>query len=617
METVFANFHFLRPYWLGLLIPIVAWLLLQRRGQSRGGAWAAVCDSELLPHVINSASGAAAWRPYLVALSAALLSVAIAGPTWQRLPLPVFRDHAALVIALDLSRSMDAQDVAPSRLERARFKLTDLLKARRAGQTALVAYAAQPFTVSPLTDDSANVLAQLPALESAIMPSQGSRPDRAASRASELLTQAGMPSGDILLVTDGVDQDYVPAMLDAAAPLNIRISVLAVATNDGAPIPTAGGGFAKDAAGNIVLAQLRDGPLRELAKQTGGLYLPVQTGNEDIDRYLEFLELRRTRGAAERTDLFADQWYDAGPWLLLMALPLCALLYRRGLLLALTVVSLAPLEPVAAAESGGWWRNSDQQAARAFESENYERAAELFTSPDWQAAAAYRAGDYAAARDRLADDSDAEVDLAANETLRERRYNLGNALARMGEFEDALAAYDSVLEADPSHEDARHNRDLIDELLKQQEQQSQGGGQSENEDQQSGQQDQQSGGGQQGGNPDEERSAESDATGGQQQNASGEQSDEADAAQQRASEQEQEDASSEQTAEQQAMDDPPRESAGAQDIDAQADAGDESSQATEQWLRRIPDDPAGLLRRKFRYQYQQRYAGEANQEAPW
>ena len=170
-----AEFHFLRPFWLLAFIPLalfLRWLVGRGRG---GGAWETVCEPALLPYILAASGGRPGKTPLvLLALAATLAIIALAGPTWERLPRPALQKQAALVIGLDLSYSMYARDIQPSRWQQARFKIADLLDLRKEGQTALLVYAGAAFTVSPLTNDSNTIKAQLTALSPAIMPAPGS-----------------------------------------------------------------------------------------------------------------------------------------------------------------------------------------------------------------------------------------------------------------------------------------------------------------------------------------------------------------------------------------------------------------------------------------------------------
>jgi Ca-activated chloride channel family protein len=245
-----------------------------------------------------------------------LASLAMAGPSWEKLPQPVQRKEDALVILLDLSLSMLAEDISPSRLVRSRQKLLDLLETRKEGTTALVAYAGDAHVVSPLTDDRRTIANLLPALDPQIMPIAGSEPGIAVEQAVNLLRDAGLQRGRILLVTDGVreaDLNRISWQLDGTA---YRLSVLGVGTRDGSPIPLAGG-YLKTDDGDIVIPSLQREPLRQLAAENGGNYSDLSLDGSDLVRLaktanLETMEDDREGGRS------VDRWQDMGFWLLVL-----------------------------------------------------------------------------------------------------------------------------------------------------------------------------------------------------------------------------------------------------------------------------------------------------------
>lgn len=603
-----AEFHFLRPEWLWAL-PLfwfIAWWHL--RGRGRGGAWSRVVDPALLPFMVDSGPAEdVRTRGGALALAGTLAILALAGPTWERAPVPVFRKDAALVIALDLSSSMNAEDVTPSRLVRARFKVADLLRLRRDGQTGLVVFAAQSFVVTPLTDDTTTLLAQLQGLDTSIMPRQGSAPAAALEQAAELLTQAGMTLGHVLLVTDGADRATLARAAEVAERAGLAVSVLGVGTAQGAPVPDARGGFVRDTDGELVMSTLDADALADFAAAHAGLYLSLDSDDAALERLNRHIEAALAAHSERLDDLASSQWREAGPWLLLPLLLLAALGFRRGafFVLALACLPLAP--PPARADAAvdgisGWFRTADQAGADAFEQGDYAGAAGRFADRAWRGAARYRAGDYEQALEDYAEGDSARA-----------HYNRGNALARLGRYDEAVSAYDSALEADPNDADARHNKELIEELLEQQrQQQPPQQGQSDDEqreqDEQRGeQQGENQAGGESGSQsqPDQQQQQQSqgDASGepGEEQSEQAEaaQKNEAEAAEEK---EQQQQARPEQGEEDEQQADSPRQMA-----EAQSESDAERAQATEQWLRQIPDDPAGLLRRKFQYQYKQRY----------
>lgn len=322
-----SDLHFLRPEWL-LAIPawlaLVAWARRSTRGES---AWDRVCDPGLAPHVMDGGAPSRSRTFQLLAALAGIVAiVALAGPAWRELPQPVFRGQAALVIALDVSRSMNAEDIEPSRLARARLKVRDILDQRVDGQTALVAYAGDAFTVTPLTDDTRTIAALLPSLEPDMMPSPGSRPDRAIERGLALLRQAGTPRGRVLLVTDAAAGPRVDAAVERLAGAGYTLSVIGVGTPGGAPIPD-GDGFVRDDAGDVVVTALDEPALRALAARGGGTYARYRVDDADIGQVLPPSE---SAEEAVPAALETDRWREEGPWLLLLLVVAVLPLFRRG-----------------------------------------------------------------------------------------------------------------------------------------------------------------------------------------------------------------------------------------------------------------------------------------------
>ena len=429
-------------------------------------------DAHLLPHLLVGSEGAPRRLPIgLLALGWLVAVLALAGPVWERLPVPVFTVDAKRVILLDLSPSMNAADVPPSRLVRARFEVLDLLRASREGQVALVAYGPEPFVVSPLTGDAQTIADQVPRLTSDLIPVPGPRrTDRALEAAAELLAQGGAGPGEVILISDGVsaaasvaaDRASSVAAARALAGAGHRVSVLAVGTPEGAPVPDAAGGFASDAGGAIPLSRLDRQGLEALARAGGGRYVEPDAGDQDT-RALVDDSPRIESELVEQDGLTADQWREEGPWLLLALLPLAALAFRRGWLVpVLACAVLLPPAPGWALDWEALWQRADQRGARAYAAGDPAAAASTFQDPAWRAAARYRAGDYGGALGDLAGLAGPEAD-----------YNRGNALARQGELDDAIAAYERALEQAPSLEDAQANLELLRRLKEQQEQQEQ------------------------------------------------------------------------------------------------------------------------------------------------
>ena len=612
--------HFLPPEAFYAFVPLLLFVVLYLTSKATSRSWKAVCDDRLLPYILTAGGKKSGMLPMvLIMLASSLSIIALAGPVWEKLPQPVFREESALVIALDLSKSMHATDIKPSRIERAKLKVLDLIKARKGGQTALVVYAATAFTVTPLTDDDNTIANLVPSLEPELMPAQGSDISSALKLAAELLQQSGIKHGDVLVVTDGMPNSASGA-IDALTDSGHRLSIMGIGTLEGSPVPLSGG-FLTDASGAIVISRLEPAQLQKAALQGGGMFVSMQADDSDIEKLADLFASKRIKTETEDTELEADIWQEEGPWLLLLVLPLVALWPRRGWLLCLALLALPVPQPAYAfdtkqrwpGDTENLWLSPDQKAMKAFNAGNAEQAADLFKDNDWKAAAHYRAGNY-----------EKSSELLASPESSTGYYNKGNALAKLGNYEDAIKAYDEALNMDPDNEDARFNRELVTKALEQQQQQQNSQQQDSSQDQQQQQdsQQQQQSQDQSQQQQDEQSSdqqQQDDQSAEEQQNTEEKQDQLTDVNEQKddESKDEQEQPDAQQAEEQQ---DTEEQQLQAQQQDEAVEKEDaetvESEQAIEQWLRRIPDDPGGLMRRKFIYQYRQ-MPNQAEAQEPW
>ncbi len=587
-----ADFHFIRPYWLLALIPaIVVLVLLWRRKLSRGN-WSAVCDAELMPFILQQKPAEHNRAPLALGALTLLLSIiALAGPTWERLPAPAFRNDAALVIVLDLSSSMDAADVKPSRLERARFKISDILQQRKDGQTALIVFAEAAFIVTPLTTDTETISSQIKALDTSIMPTQGKNTDEALQLATQLLQQAGLQQGHILLMTDAVNSKTIKQASDIIG--QHHLSVMGIGTEEGAPVKAAKGGFMKDLNGNILLPRLEKSQLKKLASAGGGRYVTFTGNDSDIQSLSRFFDDPSIQQNQQAQDLYIDHWAELGPWLMLLILPLAAIGFRKGILSVLPLLFMLPADAFALS----WqdlWQTGDQQAQQAFNQQQYDAAAENFASAEWKAAALYKAGQFQQA-----------AELLASVKTPEGHYNRGNALAKTGQLQAAVAAYQDALNLDESHEDAQFNKELIEKHLQNQQQQDPppDNSSSENEKPQEEQQDQEKNSDQ----PEQNEHAQQDQQSSSESEPQEHQHDQHQADQNAEHQAEkQENEAQQMQAEEEQSEGDKAENMSAQQAAPPVEMTEEEKQATEQWLNRIQDNPSGLLKRKFKYQYGQR-----------
>jgi Ca-activated chloride channel family protein len=219
------EFHFLRPYWLLAIVPA---LLLCRgilRRQDVTASWGRTFDPHLLPFLLVSDGNKRRWKPvHLLLVVWILCSVALAGPTWKKTPSPFADDEAGLMVLLEVTGTMMATDVQPSRLERAKHKIRDLLEIRRGMATGLIVYSGSAHLVMPLTRDDRIITAMIDELTPDLMPSEGDALANAVTIAENIFSVAS-GSGSILLMTDSISPTQVNALSEKENQLPLQILV--------------------------------------------------------------------------------------------------------------------------------------------------------------------------------------------------------------------------------------------------------------------------------------------------------------------------------------------------------------------------------------------------------
>ena len=576
------EFHFLRAGWI-VLIPIAILLIFFfKRRMLTIGNWEKLIDKRLLPYVMSRRQlSDNQYKWWLISLISVLSIIALAGPTWERIEQPSFRTDQSLVIALDLSRSMNAQDITPNRLTRAKLKILDILERRQGTQVALIVYSANAFTVTPLTSDTDTIIALINSIDTSIMPSRGSYPALAIDKGLQLLNQASVSNGEIILVTDGGITSDSFSSAQKLRDEGYRLSALGIGSMNGAPIPKETGGFITDNTGQITISRLEVDDLKDLVEIGGGSYTSITSNDQDIDTLLS-----EVYSAVRESDdsVTTDQWKEFGPWLLLIVVPFGSLLFRKGWVFVFLLTIMPIDNSVYALDWNDLWKTRDQQAKEAMESGDYDKAIELFEDSEWLAAAHYRAGNYRQSANGYNNNSNID-----------HLYNHANSLAKIGQFEEAIENYEKVIAEEPNAEDALYNLNLLKDLLSE--------NQSSEENNDDGQSSEEASTGEQSQQQNGDESEQSDNEGNSK---TGDSDDESDAnPNQKLSNEEDIEAIEkelERAAEENSNQEPQQEDNNESGIEGRM--AQEQQQAMEQWLRRIPDDPGGLLRRKFRYQYQ-------------
>ncbi|AYG07668.1 VWA domain-containing protein [Pseudomonas fluorescens] len=566
--------HWFRPWWL-LLLPVLGWLLWQLwHRQKRAGRWQMILPPAFHAALLSGGNGRESKSPWLLLGLAWLLAVlALLGPGWQRVEQISQKPADPLVVLLELTPEMLATDSPPNRLEQARRKLVDLLQARSDAQTAIVVYAGSAHTLVPLSDDLATSRNLLEALRPSIMPEAGHRADLAVEKALGLLKHGGLGQGRLLLIGSSLskqERQGIRLLLQGQAP---SLSILGIGSREGTPVTQESGEFLKDEQGAILIPRLDSPTLKAFASEMGGRYRQARLDDKDL-RGLGLLDgPQNLRDDGQRLQL--DTWADQGYWLLLPLLLLAACAGRRGWLFCLPLLLLAAPQPSYAFSFDDLWLRPDQQGQYLLKHKRPAEAAEHFENPQWQGVALYEAGNYAEAARRFAEGSDAYS-----------HYNRGNALARTGELEAAIDAYEQALEAQPDLQPALKNKALVESLLLE-EPEPEPPAPEKNEDDEStqpGQTAQPGDSGQQ-------------ANGGEQSPQGAGQAGTADTQTGTPPVAGNNEVPGSELGDEQTTTPPLR--------PTESNLDEEHRQALEQWLRQIPDNPGELLRRKFWYEQQQ------------
>jgi Ca-activated chloride channel homolog len=457
MNGVLSQFHFLRPYWL-LGIPLAGLIYAAHafRDDIRS-RWKNVIAPELLDHLIVPRAGGWGIRPiHLVAFGLLLGSIGLAGPTWRRETPPFTEDKAPLVIALDLSQTMDAIDLNPTRLERAKLKLHDLLKTRRGARTALFVYAGSSHMVVPLASDDRLFDLYLDSLSTGLMPESGKNTQVALQTIQQFLSTESVP-GTVLLVTDGVEPAAKPALRDFLRQGKDSAVVLGVGTSRGAPVRTAAGDFLTGPGGNRVFSKLDVGALKDLSDV--GVAATTLTLDDSDVQWIERHVQNHLQAALDNNAKL--RWVDEGYWLVFPVAVLAAMWFRKGWTVqwssgALAIYFLFPASPSQPVHFRfiDLWLTADQQGRYLFQKGQFTTAAARFDDPMWKGFALARANDYAAALDEFALSDSAEA-----------WYNQGNCLAHLNKLKEAASAYQQALQRRPDWPAALDNLKLVRSLI--------------------------------------------------------------------------------------------------------------------------------------------------------
>ena len=391
--------------------------------------------------------------------------LALLGPNWHTYTKQTSQEQyfAALIIVIQLTPDLLANDLPPSRLHHVQSKVMELLRLRQSAYSSIVVYAGSPHTLVPLSNDLVTSQNLLQALRPDLMPKPGQRADLAIQRAIELLRHGAQGKGQVLLFSTGITSLELNTIEKLLKRQPIALKIIGVGSTAGAPIiepdstsNAQQGHFMTDNDGAIVLSRLNEVSLQLLSQRTNSPYTQLRYDASDLNELGLFNSTQNnfTTTLKEQKSTLQDQGY----WLVLPVLLLTLLFARRGSLLVL-LLCFAPPTQVFALSLNELWLRSDQQAAKLLE-HTPKQAAEYFNDLQWRATALYLAEDYIAA-----------ANLYEQINTPQAHYNRGNALALAGLLQEAAIAYEQALRQNPELLAAQYNLNLVDKHLKAQKRQ--------------------------------------------------------------------------------------------------------------------------------------------------
>lgn len=427
-QISWEDFHFLRPVFLWLFIPVVLAMILGLISLKEEVKWRKVIAPHLRPYIIKAGSEGLKRRMQLVML--ALLSLAIlglSGPTWRSIELPGKTLETPVVLLLDLSPSMMNTDLQPNRLERAKFKISDLLDANPRARIALIAYAGTAHTVVPLSSDYRIIRSHLEGLSPQIMPFPGENLE-AALHLADTLTRFTNAPGRIILFSDDINEESFLLLQSYILAGDTKIEIF--------PFSTSG-----DEGMKAKLNSLDGISVHRLTLDQSDVEALAASIAED----LEFREEEEKK---------EDDWLDRGLWFVLPFALFILIGFRRGRV----VFSLLLVTMLSSCDGSSsfrdLWLTKDFQAQKAYNNADFELAAELFTDPMRKGVSAYKAGDYSRA-----------IEFFGQDTSAMGSYNLGLAYFKNGNYAAANHAFGQALEMNPELDNARSNLELAREIL--------------------------------------------------------------------------------------------------------------------------------------------------------
>lgn len=451
ISYAWEHLWFLRPEWFYAFIPIVFILVLFIINNKHTALWKKLISKKLLPFLTVKGTKRQFILPKIGLLFIlSFMAVALAGPTWEKIERPGQKTEAAMVVLMDLSRSMLVEDIQPNRIERAKLKMIDFFEAKPNAKTALIAYAGTAHNVVPFSKDYKTIIKQMVSLRPDIMPMQGSNLAEAMTMADTLLSNIVAPS-TILIVTDNITADDVERI--ALSAVHSHIEILAIATPNGGTIPVRNN-VLKDKKGNTVLPRLEVYNLNKVQEIENANVITVTLDDSDV----KILAARVRQNLEFIIDLenAEEEWKDFGYWLLFPIMLISLFWFRRGwkvhwVLIPLILSSCNDVGEFSIEEQ---FFTKDQKAQLLYNKGEKEKAAATYESGDLIGYTYYELGNLEKALEGY-----------SNDVSPKGFYNLGIIYAEMGDLEASQQAFSTSLELDPEFQLAKSNLGSITQTI--------------------------------------------------------------------------------------------------------------------------------------------------------
>ncbi len=482
MSEALTTLTLRQPWWLLLLLIPLCVMLIHRvkpRSHQHQQRLAQFIDPGLWrwlltrPH--NPHPQIMSW---LLLLAWGLIAIAASGPHFSDRRAAEVARSIDIAVIIDISPSMAADDVAPSRLGRAKLELRDFSARLKADRTALIAYSANAYPVLPLTPDRDTLHHFSDALDTTLTRKRGSNLTQALERAIQLLDHSAQQGRAIVLLTDG--ESYNPqADLNVAKRLHkkqLPLLIVGIGTRSGGMIPNQHGRVLQHD-GEPVITRLDSTALQQLASTSGGIYTAATDNDDDWDTIFSALDQLEPLNPYRAP--YQPQQFQFFPWLMGAAILLfliSGVRQQRGSatiliipLLTLPLLMLAPTPPAQANTILDHW--NETQAYRALTEGRHAEAAYRYSELKSYRAqlgygvAAYRQQEWQVAAEAFA----RATQFAENDQQRaQANYNRGNALSRLNQLDDAASAYETALKYHSNFSRAALNLSLVNKARAQQ-----------------------------------------------------------------------------------------------------------------------------------------------------